>query len=270
MSRWTWSFVILAAVAIMAGFYYFQRSRVAPPPEAPPPAQAPQSQSQALPQTPQAPQIQHPLAQEQSGAGAQPLPSLDGSDQAIREALATLIGLAQVDKLLDVHSFVRHLVITVDNLPREKVARPLVPLKPVPGRFFSAGEGDAMAISAENYRRYTPGVHVLEALDPKKLVDVYVHFYPLFQQAYKELGYPSGYFNDRLIDAIDDMLAAPQIQGPVRLVRPKLMYQYADPALEDLSAGQKILIRMGPDNEARVKAKLNELRQEIISRSGTS
>ena len=75
----------------------------------------------------------------------------------------------------------------------------------------------------------------------------YVQLYPLFQAAYQELGYPNGYFNDRLIQAIDDMLAAPDVAAP-KLAQPKVLYEFADPALENLSAGQKILVRMGPEN----------------------
>jgi hypothetical protein len=102
-----------------------------------------------------------------------------------------------------------------------------------------------------------------EAVDIKKIVAAYVHFYPLFQQEYKNLGYPSGYFNDRLVEAIDDMLAAPEIPGPVRLIRPKVVYLFADPGLEALSAGKKIMIRMGSVNASRIKTKLREFRSEL-------
>jgi hypothetical protein len=43
------------------------------------------------------------------------------------------------------------------------------------------------------------------------------------------------------------------------------MYQFADPALEGLPAGQKILIRMGPENASIIKAKLAELRAIVTA-----
>jgi DUF3014 family protein len=89
--------------------------------------------------------------------------------------------------------------------------------------------------------------------------------YPLFQQAYQELGYPKKYFNDRLVQVIDHMLATPSIKEPVALVRPKVLYEFEDPELEDLSAGQKIMIRIGPENAAAMKAKLREIRQELAT-----
>jgi Protein of unknown function (DUF3014) len=87
----------------------------------------------------------------------------------------------------------------------------------------------------------------------------------LFQEAYQNLCYPSGYFNDRLVQVIDVLLATPQPSGPIELVQPNVMYTFADPALEARPAGQKLLIRMGPDNAAAIKSKLMELRALITA-----
>ena len=99
--------------------------------------------------------------------------------------------------------------------------------------------------------------------DAKQVAAVYRRFYPLFQQAYVELGYPEGYFNNRLVAVIDHLLETPEVQGPIKLVQPGVFYQFADPALEDRSSGQKLLIRMGSDHAAAIKMKLRELRREV-------
>jgi hypothetical protein len=44
-----------------------------------------------------------------------------------------------------------------------------------------------------------------------------------------------------------------------------VLFEFADPDLETRSAGQKILIRMGAENAVRVKAKLWEIRRELIA-----
>ena len=120
-------------------------------------------------------------------------------------------------------------------------------------------------IAAENSARYAPYVRALESVDAAALVAAYLRAYPLFQQAYRELGYPDGYFNDRLVAALEDMLAAPDAGASPKLVRPKVLYEFADPALEEASAGQKIMVRMGSDNARRAKAKLRELRQALAA-----
>ncbi|MBW8079269.1 MAG: DUF3014 domain-containing protein, partial [Gallionella sp.] len=107
-------------------------------------------------------------------------------------------------------------------------------------------------------------VKIAEAINPKKLVGLYVRLYPLFQQAYENLGYPNKYFNDRLIVVLDDLLVAPDIKEPVRLVQTKVYYQYADPDLEGRSIGQRILMRTGGKNEAIVKTWLRAIKQELL------
>jgi hypothetical protein len=107
-------------------------------------------------------------------------------------------------------------------------------------------------------------------VDAKTAAALYVRFYPLLQQAYRDLGYPQGHFNDRLVAVIDHLLATPQVEGPIRVVQPKVLYEFADADLEARSAGQKLLLRMGTANAARVKARLRQFRAEITSAPPTS
>ncbi len=91
-----------------------------------------------------------------------------------------------------------------------------------------------------NFERYKPMVAAISQLDAKQLGALYIHYYPLFQQPYQILGYPNGYFNDRLVEVIDNLLATPEPKGPIELVRPNVMYTYADPALESSLGRTKI------------------------------
>src|SRR5207245_2440812 len=104
-----------------------------------------------------------------------------------------------------------------------------------------------------------------QAVDVSRLTDFYQRYYPLFQEAYVELGYPNGYFNDRLIEVIDHLLTAPEPQDPPKLTQPKVLYEFADPELQHLSGGQKAMIRIGPANEEKVKAKLREIRAKVAT-----
>ena len=247
-----WVALILGLVGVAAIVYYRWYSQ-APEPQPPAPAE-----TQPAPETKAGPKILHPIAE--SGE-AKPLPALSESDAAMQESLADLLGQKALAEFFYLDDIIRRIVATVDNLPREKVAQRLTPLKPVAGKFLVTGKEDNFVLNPGNYSRYAPYVRLAEAVNVKKLVAVYVHFYPLFQQAYKDLGYPTGYFNDRLVEVIDHLLDAPVMQGPVKLIRPSVMYRFADPELEALSAGQKIMVRMGSENAARIKAKLKEIRR---------
>jgi hypothetical protein len=257
--------VWLALVIVVAGGIAIYRWHEAGAPEpapsvatAPPPAAAP---------APETPAIAHPLPE--PAPGGPPLPALAESDTAAHDALARLFGSEAVARYFNTEGAIRRFVATVDNLPRKSAAARLMPVKPVPGAFAVTGTGDALEMTAQNPLRYRPYIVAMEAADAKRLVATYVQLYPLFQSAYQELGYPNGYFNDRLVEAIDDMLATPDVGSP-RLAQPKVLYEFADAALEERSAGQKIMLRMGSANAARVKDKLRAIRRELVAAGPSS
>lgn len=244
---------VLVAIAIGAAGYWLWQQR--DPPHLPAPVAKPQPPP--APPGPQPPK--HPVPQVE----ARPLPALSASDAAIQPDIVKLIGLQAFERLVNPEDIIRRAVATVDNLPRDHVAARLNPVRPVGGLVTTQGREATLVLSPENSKRYAPYVRALELVDASALASVYFHFYPLFQQAYAELGYPNGHFNDRLVEVIDHLLAAPEVKGPIRLVTPKVLHEYADEDLESRSAGQKVLIRMGPGNAARVKAKLREIRAQV-------
>ena len=263
-SAWPWlSLLVLALAAAAALVYYVSHREQAQQPPAPPPAAA----AQATPPSTGASAINHPIEDARATAPAsldqKPLPALMVSDTTMQNALADLFGSATLGKIFYEDSIVHRFVATIDNLPRKTLPLRYMPVKPVAGTFAVTGRDDALATGPDNAARYAPYVGIADAIDAKALVGVYVHFYPLLQQDYRALGYPNGYFNDRLVQAIDDLLAAPDAPATSALIQPKVLYQYADPELESRSAGQKMMMRMGNENEAKIKAKLREIRNEI-------
>jgi hypothetical protein len=252
--------VAVAVVVLAAGTWYYLQSRHAEPARAPEAAQTPPPA-----EPPAEPAIQHPLPGGQAPASTAPLPSLTDSDPALSDALRQVAGPAAVKDYLLPESIIRHLVVTIDNLPRQKVAVQKRPTSAAGGSFVADGDELHATLNPQNFARYQPMVAVIGKLDMRQVAAVYIRFYPLFQQAYQDLGYPNGYFNDRLVQVIDILLATPQPTGPIALARPNVMYVFADPALEARPAGQKLLIRMGPDNAAVIKTKLDELRAAITA-----
>jgi hypothetical protein len=255
-----WGSAVIVVLGLAGAVYYFKyygRVPVSPPKtEAPPP----------VPTAAQAtePEVRNPIPDGQ--AAEKPLPPLKDSDPDVRESLVGLFGPKTIAQFLVPENVVRHIVVTIDNMPRKKVAVELRPVKATLGETATASQGDITTLGAANYERYAPFVKVVQNTDTKTLAAVYFKLYPLFQQSYEDLGYPGQYFNDRLVEVIDDLLKAPDVQGPIELTQPKVFYEYADPKLESRSAGQKLLIRMGPANEAILKAKLRELRKAVASR----
>lgn len=249
--------MVIAALVLAAalGTFYYLHGRSARPPAVP----------AAQPAAQQEPATLHPVPSAADEASRGPLPALAESDPALRDALGAVAGTDAVAKFLVPENIIRRLVVTIDNLPRQKVPVAKRPTVAVPGTFMAVGDELHSTLDPKNYARYQPMVDVIRTLDMQRVAQVYLHFYPLFQSVYQDLGYPNGYFNDRLVEAIDSLLATPLHAGTIVLTRPNVMYTFADPALEARPAGQKILLRMGPDNAAVIKAKLTELRAIITA-----
>jgi LPXTG-motif cell wall-anchored protein len=252
-SMWWWLLIGVALAIAVAGYYFWKKNQA----PATPPAQVVQPAPVAPPAAED--RIEHPV----EAPPAAPLPQLADSDRALQDELGALVADKALRDLFFVDRIVRRFVATIDNLPRSKVSPKVMPVKPVADAFLVDVAGDERTISAENDARYARYVALVEAIDTTKAVAVYVRLYPLFQQAYQELGYPKRNFNDRLVQVIDHLLLTPELQGPIRVLQPKVLYEFADPQLESRSAGQKILLRMGTENARRVKAKLRELRAQI-------
>lgn len=250
--------VILLGLAAFAFFLWQQGPTYQAPPETPaavpaPPVAAPE------------PAIRYPVPE----TAEKPLPPLEQSDAVTLAALADVFGKKAVKQFFQPQEVVRRIVVTVDNLPRKVVSAQLMPTTPVGGKFRTAGEGGALTMAQGNFDRYTPFVRLAEMVDAKTFAAAYTRLYPLFQQAYRDLGYPKGYFNDRLVTVIDHMLEAPQSDGPIALVQPRIFYKFADPDLESLSAGHKLMLRVGNENAAKIKKKLREIRGELVSSAPT-
>lgn len=271
---WVMAAVLACAVGAGAAWWFWLRPTQAP--VVPPPvAAAPAAPAAPSPQ-PEASGPQNPVDALAPADAA--LPALAESDSRVAGLLADLLGRDTVASFLVTDGFVRRVVATVDNLARAHAPARMWPVQPMPQRFVADAEGDApTTVAPANAARYSAFLAFAETVPMEPAVALYARLYPLFQQAYEELGYPRRYFNDRLVAVLDHLLLAPEPQGPLRVkltpvntdvpnLRPWVRYEWVDPALESLSSGQKILVRMGPANSARAKALIRELRKRVATR----
>jgi Protein of unknown function (DUF3014) len=194
----------------------------------------------------------------------------------VNRVVGKALGTQALSRYVYMDPLARRFVATVDKLGRQPPATSLWLLKPAPGRLKLA---DKQRVAASNSRRYAGFLRWFEATDNARLIALYARMYPLLQQTYVELGHPDGYFNDRVIEVIDQLLATP-VQKRALRVKPasaetvaaaalsstptQPRYEFADPALEALSTGQKMMLRIGPTQAARLKIKLRALRAGLI------
>ena len=193
-----------------------------------------------------------------------PLPPLDESDPEVLGGLTEILGQQAVAKHFVPERLVRNIVVTIDNASRQQMAINQRPILPTPGDFVTSGEENAIVLAPENFARYEPLVALVSNVDAKTLVSFYRGLEPLFQEAYEDLGHPNASFTARLNEVIEHLLQTPTPRGEIALVQPSVLYKYADDRLEKLSAGQKLMIRMGVDNATVIKGKLREIQAELL------
>ncbi len=257
---------VAAAVILGLSFYTRLSQDSAPAVEAPglpesiEPGQAaepvrPASELEALEETPPSPAIDPPVPV---------LPPLNASDGFVRERLPDSLPSAWLER----EDLLRRTAVVLENATRGEIPKRqlafLAPDGPFPvlmveepgrerPRFFTDPAG---------YARYDRYLDMLEALPPEQLGTLLTDVTPLLTEALKELGSQAP-VQGSLLGAIDQMLAVPVIRGDIELVQPKVLFEYADPSLENLSDLQKQVLRMGPDNVERLQSYLSVLRESL-------
>ena len=278
-----WITGIIVLVLALAAWYLFSVKSPEvqePPAVAPPIAQQPTEPTQPAEVAPEPaaeetePEIAPPVVEEET-----PLPALAESDAAAVERLAELAGEAPLTDYIVGDAVIPRIVATVDALDGRQVPGVIQAVRGPGGEFLATPDerpevmirneaGDPIPqylVDPANYQRYSVYVEMLEAMDPGELASAFRDYQPLFEKAFSQLGYPEGDFDQRLRSVIDDLLATPEPQRPLRLIKPEAYFLYADEDLESLSAGQKALLRMGPDNAARVKDRLRAFRDALAA-----
>ncbi|MEJ2382887.1 MAG: DUF3014 domain-containing protein [Xanthomonadales bacterium] len=275
--------VLAVVIVVLGGLAWYLYQPPAEPVEAPPPVAqvAPEPEVQAEPEPPAAPpdavMPETPEEIPQAPPEEEPLPPLEESDAYVSNTLDGLVGEAAMLRYFSTENIVPKAVATVDALSARQVPKPILPLNGPAGEYPAVPNPDPATVVRDEagdpipqflsdpsgYTRYTPYVEMLEAVPPDEFVGLLRDNGPLFDEAFQQLGYADARFDDRLVDVIDELLATPEVDGPLRLMKPEAYYLYVDEDLEALSAGQKILLRMGAANAARVKSWLREVRAAL-------
>jgi len=158
---------------------------------------------------------------------------------------------------------IRNMVVFVDNFSRGELVINFSPLQRPQENFSVTTQKDTLFINSDSYLRYEGYALAIDSLNTEKFIELYTMIMPLIDEAYQEIGYPSGSFNQTLDKAIDHLLETPIIHYKLKLISPSVMYQYADEHIEALPNTQKLMLRMGPHNLQMVQEKLKEIQNEI-------
>ncbi|MDD9896165.1 MAG: DUF3014 domain-containing protein [Gammaproteobacteria bacterium] len=199
------------------------------------------------------------VVQEESATDVIQLPTLNSSDSFVLDGLRAMQNGAALVELLARDQIVRKFVVFVENISRGEFPQTGLPYRALGQDMPVRNIDENLFVMDESaHARFDHAVQTFVSMDTEVAMAFYRTLSPLFQQAYAEIGFRNVSFDDTLRAAINNVLRTTNMEGPYQLVRPSIMYLYADASIENLQEVHKQLIRIGPDNTILLKAKLRE------------
>jgi hypothetical protein len=199
-------------------------------------------------------------------AEPEPLPEpepVDVSDGAVKTKLLELSDYDEFARLLINDQVLQRFVIMTTSLANEEVSANNQVLKAPDKPFRTFKQAEKEWIDPASFKRFTPYVDVLESIETQSLLVLYAEYKPAIQSIFAEISDPNDDFDDMLVTAIDLLLDTPEVPVPMEVYTDSVMYKFSDSQLESLTAPQKQLLRTGPENMRRIKAKLRELKSAL-------
>ena len=192
------------------------------------------------------------------------LPSLNDSDDFVLEGLRALQNGAALIRVLADEQLIRSIVVFVDNISRGEFPQTSLPYKRIEQEMSVRNiDENLFVMEANAHERFNQLIDTFVAVDTDQAMILYRTLQPLFQQAYAEIGSRNVNFDDTLRSAINAVRRSPNAEGPYQLVKPSVMFLYADASIENMEEMQKQLIRIGPENTEKLKAKLRQFSEQL-------
>jgi hypothetical protein len=191
------------------------------------------------------------------------LPPLEESDETLLSMIEGLSAHPRLADVVDIEDIARTFVAAVVAIANGESPRGTLEYLE-PDEDFSIAERDGrVVIDPASFERYTWITGVFSSLDATGAAEVYGQLEPLFDEAYREMGYPEGRFREALDAAMNRLASTPVPEGYVEVRRGNVLWEFRDPALEALSPPQKHLLRMGPANARLVQSKIREIQAAL-------
>lgn len=178
------------------------------------------------------------------------LPPLNASDSLFRDIVSALSGNATLARALAGDRLVRGATLAVVQIGDGRTPdTPLAVFRPAT-RVERAEDG---RIAPASYGRWEGAIGALTSVDPADAAQAYVNVKPLFDEAYREQGFPDGNFDVAIARAINMLAATPSRENITLVQRPGYL-EYEDQDLMGLQPVQKQFLLIGPEHRAAVLA----------------
>lgn len=182
-----------------------------------------------------------------------PLPPQQTSDELMRQALANVS--PQIAKWLREDALLDRTVVVADNLAEDVSPRKQLGFL-APAKSFTAPKN---VLDSNSYKRYDGFADAIASIDAKTLAAAVRELHPLLESAYHKLGYPDRSFDSVATRALQRLIDAPVVEGPIPLTPKGAVWRFTAEEMESLGPVEKHLLRMGPRNTRLIQIKAREI-----------
>jgi hypothetical protein len=247
--------VIAGGVVLLTGIWPPEEESTAPPVTTAPPAPSP---------APEITELEEPVVEPAPPPPApveEPLPRLEESDDAVRDAVGDIpLGTAGQQYLVP-GNIIERSASLIYLMAQGDVPYKLLPVSRPKAAFPISDDGTQVVTDPAGFERYDALTQWLQSLDLESLLSSLEWFIPLFREAWSYYGEDPAAFDMAVVMTLDLVIATPEVDlSEARLIRKEAVWIFEDPAIEGLAPIQKQVLRMGPENAEIVKAKATEAR----------
>ncbi len=194
----------------------------------------------------------------------EPLPSIELSDETIRDSLGAIPLGAPGQKFLISENIVERGTNLIFVISKGDVPYKSLPISRPREKFPISDDGTQIIADPTGYERYNALTAWIGTLDASMIVAAIKPLLPLFREAWSLYGENDEGFDMAVLVALETVINTPEVTSR-RLIRKEAVWIYEDPNLESIPDIQKQLIRMGPRNAALIKQKGMEFRSAWLA-----
>ena len=190
--------------------------------------------------------------------------AIEKSDDSFKGAVAQVSeNLAQWFGAKDV---IHQYIFLINDISQNQILAKNRKFLQPPKKLEVQKDGQGLYLDEKSYQRYDDFAQTIDQINVNKGVGVYQAFKPLLNHVYKLFSYPDTYqLDDIFLKAAANVIKAPVVEDRISLVKHSLLYKFEDKKLEELSAVEKQMLRMGPKNTKIIQAKLRFLVEAILA-----